>query len=69
MIMCKNVIVHGHVYMFEHRLVNNPQRQHFFKFFFSCPALCMPFSKLIDTGVPGLDHYFSGFKAESRGTY
>ena len=54
---------------YAHRYVNNPQRQHFFKFFFSNSALCMPLAKFIDTGVPGLDHYFSSFSTEYRGTY
>ena len=54
---------------YTHRYVNNPQRQHVFKFFFSYPAVCKPLIQLIDTGIPGIDHYFSGLEAEYGGTY
>jgi flavin-dependent dehydrogenase len=54
---------------YAHRYVNNPQRQHLFRFFFSYPSVCKPLIQLIDTGIPGIDHYFDGLKAEYKGTY
>ena len=54
---------------YTHLYVNNPQRQHLFRFFFSYPAVCKPLIQLIDTGIPGIDHYFVGLEAEYSGTY
>ncbi len=54
---------------YAHRYVNNPQRQYLFKLFFSYPAACKPLIQLIDTGIPGIDHYFAGLEAEYSGTY
>jgi len=52
-----------------HRYLNNPQRQYFFRFFFGNPAACAPFTKFIDNGIPGIDHFFANFRTEYRGTY
>ncbi len=54
---------------YTHRYINNPQRQHFFKLFFSHPGVFGPFTRFVDTGIPGIDHYFTNFKAEHMGTY
>ena len=54
---------------YVHRYMNNPQRQYFFRFFFSYPLACTPFTEYIDKGVPGIDHVFANFRTEYRGTY
>ena len=54
---------------YTHLYVNNPQRQYVFNFFFSYPTLCKPLIQLIDTGIPGIDHYFAGLEAQYSGTY
>ncbi len=51
------------------RFLNNPQRQYFYRLFFTFPALFTPFFRLTDTGIPGIDHYVSSMNPECVGTY
>ncbi len=51
------------------RLLNNPQRQYFFRSYFRFPAIFGQLLKFADSGIPGLDHYYTGLKTEYVGRY